>query len=655
MNRFSSETFETSSHSEELDFIFDGEHNDIDEIVFNNRDFKQNIKTYIRLIRKKTGFFIRKKCKKDFTNILFLTLDCPPYTINSVRDDSPLEYIDKMRQQYPDKDIRVLIPIFNLNEEKAKPAKRIHLRSFELERTSVSFEFFTRNRTFEAVLYKFPKNDKNVQVYGLYSPSFSFCRDIQEISRLQNLVSFIKAARICIKKLSSEKFRPDIVHSENIPFYLGAEFEAGLPSQVKVLQVIKDFTQINLVKTEAFWAAINLANKSGMKKICRDNVIKKCIASLFNLHNTKRFYQMKECLNFIYKNFYKFRKFIDKGEDIDENIIFNRLNTRILQLFPQLAYEDEQYFNPMMYTLKRADFWAVPSKTYYDEIFANPLLSGKMFNRIEKTKDKSTWLSFGTEIKEEKIYQEFNTEDFREKRVKNKTMLLKELSIESVKTNFTDPSLFNNKEVKIIGNLDTFYDSPLFFVNMGTEIFANGVDIMFNTILKLFELHKNIQAIICIKDGLKVKFIKSWVDFLSSNKYLNGRWIFIDGEVNEGKFLAGSDIILLPRRANTTNVIHFHAMHYGCVPIASRSGILNDTISDIFDDITYGCGFKTKKSLLCKDDPNELFLSPVLKALNLYQNNPSSWNLLVKNCINYDSGWKFKTMEKYNRIYNELM
>ena len=49
MNRFSSETFETSSHSEELDFIFDGEHNDIDEIVFNNRDFKQNIKTYIKI------------------------------------------------------------------------------------------------------------------------------------------------------------------------------------------------------------------------------------------------------------------------------------------------------------------------------------------------------------------------------------------------------------------------------------------------------------------------------------------------------------------------------------------------------------------------------------------------------------------------------
>ena len=49
-------------------------------------------------------------------------------------------------------------------------------------------------------------------------------------------------------------------------------------------QTIKDFTQIDIAKPEAFWAAINLADKSAMSKICKDNVIKKCVASLFNLH-----------------------------------------------------------------------------------------------------------------------------------------------------------------------------------------------------------------------------------------------------------------------------------------------------------------------------------------------------------------------------------
>ena len=55
---------------------------------------------------------------------------------------------------------------------------------------------------------------------------------------------------------------------------------------------------------------------------------------------------------------------------------------------------------------------------------------------------------------------------------------------------------------------------------------------------------------------------------------------------------------MIPRRANMASVEHFIAMNYGCIPIVSRSGILNDTIPDIFDNISEGCGFKTKKELL---------------------------------------------------------
>ena len=35
-------------------------------------------------------------------------------------------------------------------------------------------------------------------------------------------------------------------------------------------------------------------------------------------------------------------------------------------------------------------------------------------------------------------------------------------------------------------------------------------------------------------------------------------------------------------------------------------------------------------------------------------NNPASWNLLIKNAMNYDAYWIFKTIEKYNEIY-EMM
>ena len=113
-------------------------------------------------------------------------------------------------------------------------------------------------------------------------------------------------------------------------------------------------------------------------------------------------------------------------------------------------------------------------------------------------------------------------------------------------------------------------------------------------------------------------------------------------------------MFFIPKRANETSIEHYCGMKYGCVPVASRSGIYNDTIADIFDDITYGCGFKTKTSLITNDDANEIYLHAVTKALNLYSKNPASWNLLIKNAMNYNSGWTFEIIEKYNRIYNNL-
>ena len=657
--------YSTASHNEELDFIFNQDSEDLnDAILKENKDFILNLKLYYRLFKKNFSSAIREKMQKNFTNIIYLTLDCPFFTHNSSRDDNPLEYITKMRAQYPDNDIRVMIPIININEDFRQNKKviiEINNKQKVLEKTNIKFEFFLQNKTQEAIVYKFPKDSTNIQVYGIYSSAFSYLTNISELSRLQYLAPFIKAARIAIKKLAHDNFAVDIVHCENIPFYLGSEFENKLPYQIKVLQMVKDFTQIDVAKKEAFWAAINLADKKSMKRLCNDSLIKKYVASLFNLHNTKKFYQMKDCLKFIYKNYYKFRKYVDKGEDIDENIFFNRLNARTLQLFPQISYGEELYFHTMIYSLKKADYWATTSKTYYKEIMENPKLSGKMYKYIERSKEKSTYVYFGLDTtnypleKTRQIYQCFNVDNFRDLRHKNKSAIIKELSLDRIKTNFVDPTLFKGEEVKIIGNLDSFYDAPLFFANPTNEIYAHGVDILFNTILKLFELHKNIQVIICIKNGLNINFIKTWIDFLSKNKYFNGRWVFIDGEVNLPKFLSASDMILLPRRANMTSTEHFLAMHYGCIPIVSRNGILNDTIADIFDDINLGCGFKTKTGLLVEEDTNELYLTPVLKALNIYQNNPSSWNLLIKNCLKKPCDWNFKILEKYNQIYKELL
>ena len=253
------------------------------------------------------------------------------------------------------------------------------------------------------------------------------------------------------------------------------------------------------------------------------------------------------------------------------------------------------------------------------------------------------------------IYGSFDINNFREQRVKNKTTLQKEFSSDRIKTQFIDLTLFKSEDVKICGYLDSFYEAPLLFANPSDDIFAEGTDILFNTIIKFFELNKNIQMILCIKDGLKNNYIKQCVDFLSQNSALNGRWVFIDGEIHLPKFLAGSNMYLAPSRLNSICAKHLLAMHYGCVPVVSKTGYLNDTVTDIFESVTKGNGFKTSVSLMTEDSNSEIYYKTLSKAVDVYKNNHSSWHHIVKNSMNSNFNWDFKKLERYNKVYQEIL
>lgn len=585
------------------------------------RDYLYDLRVRARLLRKKTSYYLRNKFYKYFTTILYIT-----------DSEVPLDYIHAFRKQYPDKNFKVLKPILKLTRG--------------LIKTPITFDFYLQNKQHTAVLYKFKKTRDNVETYGLYSSSW----EGQNLEDLQYLALYTKAMRICVKQLNSK-----LVHCcSKIPFFLGAEFESKLHYPAKVLQIIDDFSIYEMKQNEAFWALINIVDKKGMKKICRDKLIQKCIASLFNLHNTKRFTQLRECLEFIYKNYSKFRQQINVQDNIEENILFRRLNTRVVQLFPQVDIQDDKFYNPMKFTLKKVDFWALTSETYYDSVFKTPELAGGISDYLEKTKLKSDFVKVCADIPETILYKNFTQDNFRECRGINKKYLLKEFSVDRIKTNFVDRALFSSEDYVIKGYLDSFYEAPLMFGTYSPEIFQEGVDIVFTTILKLFEEHKNIQVIINIPKGLENPYIKAWVEFLEENSSFAGRWIFIDAELNLGKFMASSDVILLPRRVNTVSEIHYIALKYGCIPITSNCGMLNDTIVDIFDDISCGCGFKSSISFFTKDDVNDVYLNLVKKALGVYTQNPASWNLLIKNAMNQNFTWDFESIAKYNFIYNNL-
>ena len=142
--------YSTETHTNELDSIFSQNSEDFDEVIFKeNKDLYQEFKTYVRFLRKKFSSAVKEKLQKNFTNILYITLDCPPFTPNSYREDSAIEYIPGIQKQYPDNDIRVLIPIINV-EDNFNTSKKLSVEIEEktrvLEKTSITFNFFLQNR-----------------------------------------------------------------------------------------------------------------------------------------------------------------------------------------------------------------------------------------------------------------------------------------------------------------------------------------------------------------------------------------------------------------------------------------------------------------------------------------------------------------------------
>ena len=628
-------------------------------------DFIYPLKLNYRLLKKFLRKYINSKLDKNFTNIIYVTASCPNYVPNSDNSESPADYIYEMRKQYPDTNICLLIPILGLSND-VKISKKFKLdfenKFFELERTSVSIDFFAQNKKWEAILYKFNKNEDNITVYGIYSTAFSYLKNPEELQTFEKSVMFMKAVREIAKNLYKENLRPDIIHSRFLPFFLGAEFEPKFPAGIKILQIFENFAGMEKQKQEPFWSLINIADKLTLQRICTDSYIQECLCKLFNLSYPNKLSKMLDCISLIYENYKLFHNTESKEYKNHGDIIFRRLNNRILKIFPNLFLKGDEYFYPFVNTLIKCDYWSVYSETYYKDLRDKKLASPSIINEIEKTADKSGFLypmininNYYLESNTRK-YISINSENYRETRLQNKKKLIKEFGSDSLKTNFIDETLFKNFDnVKIYGYLDSFYDAPLLFSNSEAEIFEEGIDILFGSLLKLFERNRNIQIIISIKDGMKNNYIKSVVNFLQDNKICMGRWVYVDGEMNLPAVFSSADMFLHPARFSEKSVKHLLGLHSGCIPVVSNSGILNDTVIDIFDNLSEGNGFKTQQSLLCEDENTNVYINVLEKALELYNNNPSSWNIIVKNALSEDVDRNFSILELYDRIYEKML
>ncbi|XP_077250958.1 starch synthase 4 [Tasmannia lanceolata] len=112
---------------------------------------------------------------------------------------------------------------------------------------------------------------------------------------------------------------------------------------------------------------------------------------------------------------------------------------------------------------------------------------------------------------------------------------------------------------------------------------------------------------------------------------------------------AASDMLIIPSLFEPCGLTQMIAMRYGSLPIARKTGGLNDSVFDIDDDtipIQFRNGFTFST-------PDEQGVNGALeRAFNLYMKNTESWKELVQRDMKIDFSWD-SSAEQYEELYEK--
>ncbi len=110
---------------------------------------------------------------------------------------------------------------------------------------------------------------------------------------------------------------------------------------------------------------------------------------------------------------------------------------------------------------------------------------------------------------------------------------------------------------------------------------------------------------------------------------------------------AGGDMIIMPSRYEPCGLSQMFAMRYGCLPIATATGGLKDTISDpAANPDPDGFLFEGPTIQACSES--------IQQALQLFSLDPQTWRKMQLNAMQKDFSWE-RSAEQYKDVYLNLL
>lgn len=126
--------------------------------------------------------------------------------------------------------------------------------------------------------------------------------------------------------------------------------------------------------------------------------------------------------------------------------------------------------------------------------------------------------------------------------------------------------------------------------------------------------------------------------------------IFEHDESLAHRLYAAADMLLVPSLFEPCGLTQMIAMRYGTVPIVRRTGGLADTVFDVETSSVP----TAQKNGFSFDYPDYAGVDWALdRAIALYCDHPTQWQLLASQGMQYDFSWK-KSAKEYLRYYKEI-
>lgn len=174
------------------------------------------------------------------------------------------------------------------------------------------------------------------------------------------------------------------------------------------------------------------------------------------------------------------------------------------------------------------------------------------------------------------------------------------------------------------------------FCFIGRMARQKGIDVVLKRIQEIIPLGINILFL-----GTGEKPIEASIMRAMKQYPKNIKAEFVYNEQLAHRFYAGADFILIPSHFEPCGLIQMIAMRYGTLPIASKTGGLQDTIDD------------GKNGFLFKNGSSQALLKTIERAMKVYKNT-HMYEKMVNTAMKTDFSWKYSALQ-YKALYTRIV